>query len=340
MKLFKLSILAAALVGTLVACNKNDAFLGDSLPNDLTANATGSGTSTGQGIMVDFQVDANYVINEEMTYHFDAQKAKDEYMNVQVSSVPTAERRQGTCDKPTTTPSAPAANPIGIGDATSNKCVFFNGSTSSTVVKSYEKFVDVVTGSGSNRCVWRFTWKYDVVIKPVEKLTAWSSEITVPGVDPVVPINATIAGLSALSSKQHPLKYSFGLLADDGISSRITDLKVIVDGNEIAAPANSIISGTDFVYTTNAGSSGSTGLLAGTDGQLASWILSSASGDTFSGNDGASNIVCAKMDQVITTLGEGTHTITVTAVVKGNSAVADASIKVTKNVTISGACNN
>ncbi len=271
--------------------------------------------------MADLNV-TDVVITEEATYSFDQNAAKAAY----TTSAPYGLVITTGSGATQATPSAPAADPIGNNTVNQDKCVFFNGGDLPNF--TYTKTVNGTRG-------WKWTWKYNVTGAVVAPKTAWNYQVTVPGVDPEVPINATLAGLSAMSSKQHPLKFSFSLLADDGITSRIENVKITVDGTEYPL-GHTVISGTDFKYNSNAGTFGTASLLSGTDGQYASSILLN---DSFTGNDAISNAICAKVDEIKPTLGVGTHTITLTATVKGNSGVASTDVSVTKTVIISGGCN-
>ncbi len=318
------SLTAVAVIGMLMfACQKIDN--NEMASADYSELAGDRNAETGQGIMVDFDV-TDAIITETVTYTFDKDAAAALYTTVVTG--PDVVQTQGTASPAPPAPPAPAAKPINPGVVNQNKCVFFSGGQPSGDVYTQDETIS--TGNGPNRKVWKYTWTYTVSCPAVVAETAWTSEVTIEGVDPVIPINVTLAGLSALSSKQHPLKYSFDLGTAE--LPRIQDLKLTVDGVDYF-PSHSIISGTDFYYKTNAGSSGNTSLLA--DGWASALLL----GDSFAGNNGASSIVCAKTAEIAPTLGAGAHTITLTCTVKGNSGAGDASVNVTKNITIDGGCN-
>lgn len=316
----KKAFIAAGLIMAVIACKEQSLTPTEDFNNHSNAKA---GAQTGQGIMVDFQVDANYVITEEVTYHFDADAAEAYFTNGSVTG-PVITTGTGPTQS---TPAQPAPDPIKNSEVVQQKCTFFNGGQLTGY--TYKKTVNGTRG-------WKWEWTYTVNGALVEPKTAWTSTVTEPGVDPTVPINAYIAGLSVLKSTQHASKASFSLLADDNITSRVQDLKVIVDGTEIATPASTLVSGEDFIYATNAGSNGVTSLLTQYEN---SSVFSILMNDSFSGNNDPSNAIRAKMDEVVTTLGEGTHSITLTGIVKGNAASAAVPISVTKTLTINGGCN-
>lgn len=316
----KKAFIAAGFIMAMIACKEQSLTPTEDINNHSNAKA---GAQTGQGIMVDFQVDANYVITEEVTYHFDKDAAEAYFTNGTVTG-PVITTGTGATQP---TPAQPAPDPIKNSEIQQQKCTFFNGGQLAGY--TYKKTVNGTRG-------WKWEWTYTVNGALVEPKTAWTSTVTQPGVDPTVPINAYIAGLSMLNSTQHPSKASFSLLSDDGLTNRVQDLKIFVDGVEIAAPANTITNGENFYYATNAGSNGVTSLLTPYEGQWAFTILTT---DSFSGNNDPSNAIRAKMDEVVTTLGVGTHSITLTGIVKGNAASAAVPVSVTKTVTINGGCN-
>lgn len=310
-------LLSAGIIIAMISCKEQSLLPTETVNNHSNAK---SGAQTGQGIMANLSVTADYVINETWVYQFDMDAAKTYYTGTTVSG-PTIS--SGTGAQPAT-PAQPAILSIGPDDVQSQKCIFFNGGQ---IGYTYTRTANAVRG-------WKFTWTYTVTGPVVAPETAWNK--TVNGGEPVsVPINAQIAGLSVLSSTAHPSKASFSLLADDGITSRISDLKITVDGTDIPA-THEIISGTDFLYNTNAGSNGVISLLAPYESKLASEVILA---DSFTGNNDISNAICAKMGEITTTLGEGDHTITLTGLIKGNSASAAVPVSVTKKITISGQCN-
>jgi hypothetical protein len=161
-----------------------------------------------------------------------------------------------------------------------------------------------------------------------------------------VTVNAEIAGESALQSSNAKLglKYSFSLLNGDG-TSRVTNLILSLNGVPAATPLSTIVSNCpgclagapgalDFAYTTNAGSNGNVSLLKDGDART---ILNS---DSFAGNNNGgadgSALSMAIMDPVQFTLGEGSYSVTLTGLVKGNAASADLPFSVTKVITIIG----
>jgi hypothetical protein len=312
-------LLSAGIVFAMIACKEQSLSPTEDVNNHSNAKA---GTQTGQGIMANLYVQSGYVITEAWVYQYDKDAAKAYYTGTTVTGPVIT--KTGTGAQPAA-PAQPAILPIGSDELNAQKCIFYNGGQ---IGYTYTRKASQPRG-------WEFTWTYTVTGPVVAPETAWTK--TVNGGEPVsAPINAQIAGLSVMSSTQHPSKASFSLLSDDGLSSRITDLKVTVDGTEFPATSE-LISGTDFLYNTNAGSNGITSLLTPYENRLASEILL---GDSFSGNNAISNAVSATMGTITATLGEGEHTVTLTGLVKGNAASASAPISITKKITISGQCNN
>jgi hypothetical protein len=321
------AFLFAALFGAATSCKKEPISLSDD-SSLLTLGSMKQSTSTAQSIMVDFMVDANYVIQQDITYHYNINQAAGYF----VQSVSGPVITSGTGAAPAA-PSAPAPYSLTTGQLRgqvieSNKCTFFNGGALQG--HTYTQTVNLSRG-------WKYTWTYVVAptVNSIAPLTAWDSEVT--GGDSVVSVslNAIIAGESVISSKQHPLKYSFGLKDKDGLS-RVQDLKIFVDGVELSTANSTLETGVDFNYFGNAGTYGNSSLLQNGDVRT---ILNT---DSFAGNDnGGSNgddLAYARMQEISVLLKEGQHTIVLTGKVKGNDAVAETPISVTKVINISGGC--
>lgn len=358
MKLFKLSILAAALVGTLVACNKNDAFLGDSLPLTATDAANAASNSTGQGINVDLGIDGNFIVNESVIYHFDQAAAAGYFTTTVTNNMDTAPVQTTTASTLcngnkciTYSENGPGIDPVKQNVIEQSKCFFFTGS-SARVVDTYQKSKIVVTNQVTttqqvkqgNKTVTvtttttsykDVTWTYTVTMRAVEPETAWTKEVNT-GADPIVTVSPKLAGLSVLSSSVHPSKASFSLLNGDG-TSRVENLVLNIDGVDYPLSV-SVSTGQNFLYTTNSGSNGNTSLLAPYENKFAFDILTS---DSHDGNNDPVNAEQAVASTTAVPLGVGEHTITLTGLVKGNAAVANQPISVTKKITISAeGCQN
>ncbi|ARK11585.2 hypothetical protein A6C57_15310 [Fibrella sp. ES10-3-2-2] len=327
------SLVATSLVMATLACT--DSVDQRNLPSPSGAKES---ASTAQGIMADLDV-TPVTITQGVVYTFNKDLAKT-YYTTSAPSGPTV--TSGNNPAPAT-PAAPAPDPIGNNDVLKDKCIFYSGGKLPDY--TYTKTVNLPKG-------WKYTYTYAVTGATVAPLTAWDSKVTGGEETAEVPVNVTIAGLSALSSKTHPLKYSFSLLADDGLTSRVTDLKITItnaEGTVVSETpiSSSIVNGTDFRYMTNAGTNGNyVDLIANTtvtnylgynaNGKMASDILLF---DSFSGNNASSNITCAKGDEVKPVLGVGEYTVTLTGVVKGNAASNSTTVSVSKKVIVSGNCN-
>ena len=324
MKLFKLSILAAALVGTLVACNKNDAFMGDSLPLTATDAANAAGTMTAQGISVNFNDYEEYTVTDNIIYKFNKKTAgNSEYVVKTLSSVvPKVEKKSGkdNCSAPSA-PAVPSVPELVLEKyANDNRCVFFNGGSAPAI--SVEVKETKESGSGSSKCVYEYTWTYTVQAVNVPAETGWSKTENL-GQLPVITIAPSIAGLSVVSNKTHPHKASFALLNSDG-TSRISNLVINVNG--VQYPVNhSVVAGEDFNYASNGGQFGDPELLKIVnekfEGRTAFQILLN---DLFDGNNDASNAVQAKLEPIQVQLVKGVNNITVTGIVKGNATLGSA----------------
>jgi hypothetical protein len=210
-----------------------------------------------------------------------------------------------------------------------------------------------------------YTFTYTFVVTPLQAsyapFTAWYLiDQGGSGGAAKIPVSAFIAGESVQKSKQNPLKYSFSILNSDG-TSRVSGLLVSADGGTPVAATSSVIKNNpadaatltteagqvefgaggalDFFYIGNAGTNGDLSLLANNvdartllNGGIATRI------DTFAGNNNGgadgSALAAAIVDTVDLDLANGDHTITVSGVVKDNSALANLPFTVSKTVHI------
>jgi len=186
----------------------------------------------------------------------------------------------------------------------------------------------------------------------VVPLTAWEVVRTSVDGSAHVDVVALIAGQSVSVSKNLGTKYSFSLLQNDGMTVRVQDVSVSVDGG--APVVATYVEGTlsyqdrnpagptpalDYKYTANTLINGV--LANGTatpslkNGALASAILN---GDTFAGNDnGGVNgqaLAAVRLSGIGMDLLPGTHTITIAAKVKDNSGVFVGNVSVSIDVNI------
>jgi hypothetical protein len=202
----------------------------------------------------------------------------------------------------------------------SQKCTFYNGG-----VLEAKKFGQV--------------WVVPVSEEPVAAKTAWNSSSSDGGSTSDVTVDITIAGQSVVVNKDRA-KYSFTLLDEEG-NARISDLKVMVSGQDEVSPALEVEVGdeandclTDIFYAANAGTFGHATSSLLTDMTMGEIIASNAFGST----SACGNASISKVEQLNYNLAAGSYTITVTGVVKGNAGAASTPFEVTKSVTV-GECN-
>lgn len=306
-----------------------------SLALALAAGFAFAQTKTGQGIMVDLQAAGDYAIVTTETYEFNKSTAAGYFTNELDSSVAPTCSPAAKCGS--TAPTAPAPDPSKVNSgspgandvAGKNRCAFLVGG--SLIGGTYEQKVDV--GSPPNKATWTFTYKISPT-GPVDPKTAWdliSSEGD--GTTAAITVNASIAGESVVSNGKNAkvgTKYSFDLGTTE--YPRVTDIALALNGEWVASPAVSIGFPVDFNYTTNAGSNGDTSLLKDGDART---ILNS---DSFAGNDNGGSdgaaLARAVIEAVQLNLPVGTHTVTLTGVVKGNNALRDLPINVTATITV------
>lgn len=311
---------------------------------------------TAQSIMASLKT-GSYALSETRIYKFNPDEAKAYFSN-QFTGTVVLTGTQGP--KQSSIPAAPAApapdwsvvtangNGVGQGLAQEEKCLFLDGLALYGTTYTQTASVKVLKTT--------YTWTYTYSVEPVavpEPFTAWDLfQDTSDGGTANVTIDADIAGESLVISKQfqNQPKYSFSLLAPDPLDpaltvSRVTDLKVTVDGVEYPATSTVILNAPgakagdfgalDFTYFGNAGVNGNaTAQLSLVNGD-ARTILNS---DIFAGNnDGGATgeaLALARMATLTVALAAGDHTVVLTGIVKGNSAVADLPISVTNTVHI------
>jgi hypothetical protein len=298
------------------SCQKQQEFEVVSDGNALDLRAAGS---TGQGIMINILSSGIYIIDGSETWKFN-EAAGNTLLQTTVTG-PVITFGSGAQPPTPTQPAPNLPNNYWVSGSPFNRCIMWNGG--SLPEYNYTQTVNMTKG-------WKFTWTYTVtgIQQSFDPKTAWDLESTDGGNTVTVDVGADIAGLSALTSKQHPKKYSFTLLDGYGVN-RVQNLQLYVNDVLQASPGNTIESGVDFYYETNAGSNGNTSLLQ--DGMASALLL----GDSFSGNNGPENMIWSHMDAQQFELGPGDYTLKLTGVIKGNTGSADLGFSVVKNLTIS-----
>jgi hypothetical protein len=275
-------------------------------------------------------------------------------------------------------------NDEGVNDVVGqNRCSFLNGTrlTGTTYYRTAtaSSTCDYTNSKGKVTTYTRtdtYTYTYDITpIDPGQfaAFTAWDlMDIHGSGLA-AVNLGVQIAGESWMTSKQFPLpkgKFSFSMV-DNG-ANRVENLQLVITDASgatvydssydypLTSPASYLggipstvvtnapgaLAGApgalDFFFKQNAGTNGVTTYLKNDDART---ILNT---DIFSGNDngGADGSALAEviMSQVTAELDFGTYSVTLTGVVKGNSALAvsDEAFSVSKqvNVVTPGCGNN
>jgi hypothetical protein len=316
----------------------------------LAAKLNPKATRTGQGIMANLLVPSSIALDSTQIWHFDEALAATYFTHYQEYS-PTVSCSGSSSACASTNqpgvPSAPAPSAVKFSQhVKAADCAFLDGG--SLPATFYYQPVTIKGKNGQGN--WTFSYRYEIAApQPVAPFTAWVLfQETGGGETAPVSVGADVAGLSAQSSSQHPLKYSFSLAAADG-TNRVQGLALSVDGSAVATPGSTLVQNCagclagdagalDFLYQTNAGTNGDVSLLTNGD---ARGILN---GDLFAGNNdgGADGAALAKasMDPVTVNLAPGTHDLLLTGVVKGNDLVASQSFSVSGTVhVITPGCN-
>ena len=201
-----------------------------------------------------------------------------------------------------------------------------------------------------------YTYAVTPTIDPVAAFTAWDLFNSSGDGSAHVDVVALIAGESVSVSKNLGTKYSFSLLQSDGVTVRVQDVSVSVDGGTPVLA--SYLDGTltyqdrnpagltptlDYEYTANTLINGlpanGTATSSLVNGKSASAILNgTVSIDAFPGNDnGGANgqaLAAVQLSGIGTDLLPGEHTITIAATVKDNSGVLLGNVSITFNVNV------
>ncbi|HTK59684.1 MAG TPA: hypothetical protein VL283_00600 [Candidatus Baltobacteraceae bacterium] len=311
-------------------------------------------SSTGQGIMVDFDASGTYALVTNQVWRFDQEAAAAYFTNAWDGVAPTSSCSGNACNGNLcgipAAPAAPAADPDKVVDAggsavaDKSRCTFLDGGTlvlTDSYTQSASVSVSCTVSGRSKSATYNFAYTYAIAPDPataaVAPFTAWNmiSE-TGDGSTAHVDVTALIAGESVLSKANMPRKYSFSIEETDPVTllpvSRVRDLLVSFDGAPGIPATSSVSYPIDFAYATNAGTNGNVSLLADGDART---ILNT---DSFAGNnDGGADgsaLAAALMDPVGGDLGAGDHLVTLTGTVKGNSAAASVDFSVTQIIHV------
>jgi hypothetical protein len=297
----------------------------------------GANSTTGQGIMVNFNAAGDFAVSSTNTYKFNKVTASGYFTNVWDGNAPTCSP-SNKCPAVSDAPAAPApdaskvnsGNP-GKNDVTGlNECAFLTGA--SLAGDTYTRTADV--GTQSDKHTYTYTYLITPTVAATDPFTAWDLiDSTGGGTSAHVDVTANIAGESAVNNTNNSkigLKYSFDL--GTTASPRVVGVSVAVDTVPYAVPTVTIAYPVDFTYITNAGSNGNVGYLVNGDART---ILNT---DAFAGNNNGgadgSALALASTSTVGLDLTPGIHSVTLTGVVKTNSALADLPINITQTATV------
>lgn len=331
------------------------------LPAAPTAAKRSGSTQTAQAIWTDFRAagSGDYGFTDRATYAFDAGVAAGAY------GTPTARLTNTACTGGGSNAGQPCnpANAPGAGDApdapsfsvpNADRCTFWSGGELSTVTQTVLVERDGLSGSGSWKYTWTFTWDPAGAIAGDDGLDAgtpigaWSlTGLDGDGAATVV-FPGRIAGLSAQqTSKASGPKYSFSMLAGDG-TPRVADVTVTAMNGAVVVSTQTVdaavIDAADPDFQEFSLGSGGLSTLMAQNGVLSLLRTGNArtilNTDAFPGNDDGGSTGAAlayvQLDAAHVSLPEGTFDIILTARVKGIDGSADTSVSVTREVKILG----
>ena len=361
-KAFTLSAVVSVLI-LASACVDDSAIHGPvSTEASLATGATGGGkgigtastgtsaTENGQSIMVTPTFDDFIIVQGSETWHLNLATARSLYTTSVSGPVVTCSGNATNCslaNKPSV-PAAPSADATQPGSSyfsaggDKNRCIFWNGGNPDTP-STYKKSVTIngLNGNGN----WKFEWTYSPVAPVgVAARTAWDLISSTSSGDAEVEITGFVAGQSVVKKVKAAKDWNFKIshTINDGLGGhRVVALAYSVDGGTPVYfdpfTQLQLETGVDFYYAQNSGNNGYTNLLV--DGAFVNVIQNGGKAaysgelDDFLGNDAALgervNFFGPKV-----TLGNGTHSIVLTGIVKGNSGVGDLGINIQKTVTI------
>jgi hypothetical protein len=326
----------------------------------LTIGTASAQTKTAQSIMIDTTGTASDVaLVQTNIYKFNKATAATYYTNVWDGNAPTVSCSGPGCSlgNCNSVPSAPVAddtkvsgNSQGQNDLTGDdKCTFLDGGTLSSA--SYTQEVSTPKcGSGNQQRTYTYKFTYNITpTTTVGAFTAWDLfKTTGDGETAPVDVVALIAGESVSVSKNLGTKYSFSLLQTDGISVRVSNVCVSVDGGAADCSGTQtymdrnptgLTPTLNYSYTANALLCNGTACTSLVNGATAMNILNGiASSDTFPGNDnGGANgqaLAAVGLNGITVNLAPGSHTLTISATVKDNNGVLIGNVSVSKQVNV------
>jgi len=284
---------------------------------------------TFQGVGVQFSGVNDLAIAVDKVYQFDVTQASAYYtneLNVDKEVVITCQGVPSDCAISNRPVGAVAPSPLASeveSIVNSQQCVFLDGGN----LISETEYVQVVNRFGASGR-GRFAYTYPYIIKStqpsVPAFTAWN-QVSGPsdGSSREITIGATITSEFARRNHANKLRYAFNLRAKG--ASLISNLKLLLNGTEIASPSVTIeencpgcqpnqTGAVDFIHVNNAGTQGSASLAK--EGNARD-ILNS---DDFPVNDDGSErgrrLARGIMSPVTTTITPGSYNVSLTGTVR------------------------
>jgi hypothetical protein len=342
---------------------RRTAVLISTLAIGLISASASAQTKTAQSIMIDTSgVPTTLAIVNTQVFKLNITSAATYFTNTWDGNAPTVActGNQTACGNPA--PAAPAApapdasvvignGPGNIGNdgiVGANRCVFLDGGSLSG--SSYTQIVDVEVGAGSSKRKYRYTYQYNVTptVDPVAAFTAWDLFESSGDGTAHVDVTALIAGESVSVSKNLGTKYSFSLLQNDGLTVRVSNVGVSVDGGVVDYSGTTTYAdrnpagatpNLDYLYAANALLANGSATASLVNNQTALNILNGvASVDVFPGNNnGGANgqaLAAVLLSGIAVDLAPGLHTISISATVKDNAGVLVGNVSVNATVNI------
>lgn len=317
---------------------------------DATVNAAKSNTATqtAQSIWTDFKAagsDSIFGYTDTETYGFNEAVASNYYTLSVTGPVMVCTGSSTNCasSNQPVIPEKPTPEPMFTMDR-ADECNFWKGAELTAVTKEPATTIGGLNGRGN----WTFTWTYTwTPISVPAAETAWDLVETSSSGGASVTFTGRIAGLSAQkTSKSSAPKYSFSLLNSDG-TPRLSNVSVTVDGGAAIARGSAVISAQSGEFSEfSIGSAGLVTLLA-QSGMTSILTTGDAreilNADSFAGNDNGGStgaaLAFAQIESTKIQLTEGSHSIVLTANVKGIDGNTNVSISVIRGVRIQGLGN-
>lgn len=312
------------------------------------AAKTSTSTQTAQSIWTNFKSagsDSTFGYTDTETYTFNSATASTYYLLTTTGPAISCTGSSANCagaNQPST-PSVPSTPSFPMDR--NDECNFWEGSALTTVSATASVTVNGANGGGNWKFTWTFTWTPTSI--PAAG-TAWDYLTSESTGGASVTFTGQIAGLSAQkTSKTASPKYSFSLLNSDG-TPRVSNVAVSVDGGVAVPRASTVVDAqsADFVdFSIGAGGglstllaqSGTTSILTTGDART---ILNS---DSFAGNNNGGSTGAAlafvQIEATKVVLAEGSHSVVLTANIKGIDGNTNVSVSVTRGVRIQGLGN-